>query len=301
MLTKYRPKTLSDVVGHEAVVSSLRDRSARAYLFIGPSGVGKTTLARIVADRSGAYASDTVEIDGATFNGVDDMRTILTSVPTYGMMGEGKKAYIVDECHQLSKAAWQSLLKAVEDPPEHVTWIFCTTEGSKVPETIKTRCAVYELRPLPVTRMVELLARVLESEDMVLAEGVADLLISESGGSPRRMLSALMVAGHASSVKEARELLTRDTPAVEAVDLARCIFSGDRFTMASVRPILAALKDTSPEGVRIVVMAYAHSVFLKAPDPMFACKVMGAFEAPVLETSKMAAISVRVARLIYGR
>ena len=141
---KWRPQKLNDVISHAFVVSSLKallkeKECPHSFLFTGPSGVGKTTLARIVASYLEAAV---LEIDAATNTGIDAMRAV-QDMARYKAIDNEKRVVIIDECHALSKQTWQSLLKIVEEPPAHLYWAFCTTEPDKVPATIKTRCVQY--------------------------------------------------------------------------------------------------------------------------------------------------------------
>jgi DNA polymerase-3 subunit gamma/tau len=143
LATKYRPETWEEVVGQDAVVKSMKvvvtKKSSKCFLLSGPSGCGKTTLARIAARSLGIKGGGALrEIDAASKTGVDDMRQVCVDLG-YKVLGGGSRGLIVDECHQLSKAAWNSLLKITEEPPPDTYWFFCTTEPSKVPVTIKRR------------------------------------------------------------------------------------------------------------------------------------------------------------------
>ena len=178
---KYRPMTFDDVVGQEHVVKTLRNaiesnRIANAYLFIGPRGIGKTTLSRIFAkalncsspkgvEPCGACVNceeiargaslDVTELDAASHNKVEDVKPIIEAVefkPTSSRF----KIFIIDECHMLSNAAWNALLKTLEEPPDYVRFIFATTEGDKVLATIVSRCQRFDLRRISTHDIVVL-------------------------------------------------------------------------------------------------------------------------------------------------
>lgn len=299
--TKYRPSTFSVVVGHKGVVASLQhaldEGRSRAFLFTGPAGTGKTTLARIAANVAGC--TEVSEIDAATNTGINEMRAVIEQAQFLTITG-GKRAFIIDECHSLSKQAWQSLLKILEEPPEHVYWFLCTTEANKVPATIKTRCIDYELRPLSTDQLRAVVNAAAAGENIVLAPEIVDLIIAESNGSARAALTLLAKVETAADVAEARSLMLRETPSVEAIDLARLIFS-PQFDLNSLATMCAKMKDENPESVRIVLFAYASSVFYGNGDKMKALKVMGALEAPANELNKMGGIALRLARILFQK
>ena len=186
---KWRPQTFEDVVGQDHVVRTLRNaiargRIAHAYLFVGPRGTGKTSTARIFAKAlnctggpkadfdpadpacvsiaAGSHL-DVIEIDGASNNGVDQVRDLRETVQYTPAQGRFK-IYIIDEVHMLSAAAFNALLKTLEEPPAHVKFVFATTDPQKVLPTIVSRCQRFDLKPIPAPLIVERLARIAKAE-----------------------------------------------------------------------------------------------------------------------------------------
>ena len=282
---KYRPTSLNEVIGQGEVVKSLsgvlKKRRTRAFVFTGPSGTGKTTLSRIIAKEVGATGPNLIEVDAATHTGVDDMR-LLTDGLQYASINGGARMLIVDEAHALSKAAWQSLLKSVEEPPPGVFWSFCTTEASKIPNTILTRCAVYNLRPVGLDDLCELIQRVAEKEGIKISEELAMFIAESSDGSPRACLTNLSKCAGVKGPKEAAKLLASATREPEVIDLCRALASGTT-DWGKLMAILKPLSAMNPESIRIVVCSYFQQIALNAKSDkkaIPALEVLQAFGTP---------------------
>jgi len=205
---KWRPQTFEDVVGQDHVVTTLknaiaRNRIAHAYLFVGPRGTGKTSTARIFAKAlnctdgpkvdfsltdpavqsiaEGTHL-DVIEIDGASNNGVDQVRD-LRDTARYSPAQGKYKIYIIDEVHMLSTAAFNALLKTLEEPPPHVKFVFATTEVQKVLPTILSRCQRFDLKPIPTPLIVERLAKIAKAEKIKISdEALASIARMADGG-----------------------------------------------------------------------------------------------------------------------
>ena len=153
----YRPKLFSDILGNDITTSIISkqiavDRLPKVYIFVGQAGVGKTSLARVIANELGV--SNPIEINAAVTNGVDDIRAINEDAQYMSLTGE-KKVYILDEVHRLSKSSWSASLKLLEEPPEDTLFILCTTEYDKIPQTILSRAQVFYLQPVPTEKIAE--------------------------------------------------------------------------------------------------------------------------------------------------
>ena len=217
---KYRPMTFDDVVGQEHVVRTLRNaiaagRIANAYLFIGPRGIGKTTLSRIFAKAvncqhaEGAPKSvepcgqcvncreiaagtslDVTELDAASHNKVEHVKPIIDAVQ-FRPVSSKYKIFIIDECHMLSNQAWNALLKTLEEPPEYVRFVFATTEGDKVLPTIISRCQRFDLRRIQTNDIVARLKHVCEKEGIDAEEDALLAIARGAEGGMRDALSSL--------------------------------------------------------------------------------------------------------------
>ncbi|HEY0839240.1 MAG TPA: DNA polymerase III subunit gamma/tau, partial [Vulgatibacter sp.] len=213
---KWRPQAFDDVTGQEHVVRTLanaiaQDRVAHAFLLCGPRGVGKTTTARLLARAlncaSGPTASpcgtcapcrefvagssvDVVEIDGASNNGVDSVRE-LREAARYLPQRDRHKVFIIDEVHMLSVAAFNALLKTLEEPPAHVKFIFATTDPQKLPETILSRVQRHNFKRVPSGKMVERLRTICTEEGISISDRALGLVARQADGGMRDALSLL--------------------------------------------------------------------------------------------------------------
>lgn len=266
--TKYRPALFKHVIGQRGVVASLQgllkkaEEAPHTYLFSGPSGTGKTTLARIVAKKVGCDKEGIVEVDAATNSGVDDMRNIM-ELAQYQSLGHGGKRFIIiDECHRLSKNAWDSMLKVLEEPPDHAYFALCTTELDKVPKTIQTRCHSYTLSSVQSKEIEQLLLHVCEKEKLFVDENALRLIARESMGSPRQALVFLTMASTLTSTKDLQALLWSKSDSAEAIELFRLLVSG-KATWNKCRMIVEKLKDPAWESIRITLLNYTAAVLVK--------------------------------------
>jgi DNA polymerase-3 subunit gamma/tau len=191
----YRPDAFKDVVGQEQVTKPLEEAAksnkiGHAYLFAGSRGLGKTSVARIFASAIGCKENDLYEIDAASNNSVEDIRALTEGVYTLPFESP-YKVYILDEVHMLSKSAWNAFLKTLEEPPAHAVFILATTELEKVPETVQSRCQVFEFKKPTRAILAKMIAAVAKKEGYTLAPDAAELIAMLAEGSYRDALSVL--------------------------------------------------------------------------------------------------------------
>ena len=214
---KWRPQRFEDVIGQRGVVDTLKNaistgRLAQSFIFAGPRGVGKTTTARILARALNCVKGptpepcgkcdacveiaegrdvDVLEIDGATYTGVDAVREVIVEPLSIAPMRDRFKIFIIDEVHRLSKSAFDALLKSIEEPPPYVKFMMATTELHAVPATIQSRSQVFELKALPFSAIRDQLKTVTSREKVKIDDGALALVARSAEGSMRDALSAL--------------------------------------------------------------------------------------------------------------
>ena len=274
---KYRPQNFDDLMGQEVMVKTLKnafkiDRIAHAYMLTGVRGIGKTTTARLLAralnyrtdaidvpniemTETGYHCAeimesrhiDVIEMDAASRTGIADIREIIDSI-NYSPSSARYKIYIIDEIHMLSKAAFNGLLKTLEEPPSHVKFIFATTEVQKVPLTILSRCQRFDLRRFDNELIKSLLLKVCSKENVEIDDSVIGLISRASGGSARDSLSLL---DQAIALSEDDQTLSEDLirKMLGLSDQGRIIDLFEYISNGEVEAALNEIKDQVDMGV----------------------------------------------------
>lgn len=260
---RYRPKALSEVVGQEQITSVLTNslkngKIAHAYLFIGPRGTGKTSVARILAHEINKFDYeleddylDIIEIDAASNTGVDnirDLRERAIIAPTKGKY----KVYIIDEVHMLSKSAFNALLKTLEEPPEHVVFIMATTDVQKVPITITSRSQVFTFKLADPGTMLEHLKNICKAEKIDIEDEALKIVVKRGGGSFRDSLSLLDQVSTLSDGKITAELLNRALGLPQETVIEDILTAYDSNNTDSIRQLLTNLIET---GIKCDIIA----------------------------------------------
>lgn len=293
---KYRPTCLEDVVGQDHIVKSIQEifkskEIPHSFLFTGNSGTGKTTLARIIAKEVGCLDQNVIEIDAATYTGIDDMRVLKEGL-MYGAIGENSiKVVILDEFHGVSRKGMDSLLKIVEEPPPHVYFCFCTTEPAKIPKTLQTRCHEYYLKDVEIDDLLDLLEYVRGEEHLIIDSSSLMLIAKESYGSPRRALSYLSKCRGCGSKQDVVEVLRTVVNESQVIDLCRLLIN--RPNLLKSINILKNLKGQNSESVRIQMVAYFTACVFQAnseKDVLKFIDVIDIFSKPVYEATGFADI-----------
>ena len=280
---KYRPQDFDEVVGQEAIVRTLKnaissDQVRQAYLFAGPRGTGKTSLARILAkglnctqgptptpDKvcnpcvtiANGTSLDVVEMDAASQRGIDDIREIRERVVL--QPAEGRyKVYILDEAHQLTDAAWNALLKLIEEPPPHLVFVFCTTDLSKVLPTVRSRCQTFAFARPRLPELVRLLRRVADGEGIEVPDQALALIARGARGSFRDAVSTLDQLASATEKDITVQAVLQLLGAVEEEALFRlCDLVVDRDT-AGALTFIEELAEQGQDLGRLVVDLLEH-------------------------------------------
>lgn len=262
---KYRPRKLEDVIGQDGAVASLRrmlekDSLPHTILLTGPSGVGKTTIGRILKSALGCGNADFLEINAADTKGVDTVRDIRRSLNLSPMDGSCR-IWMIDECHKLTSDAQNALLKILEDTPDHAYFLLATTDPQKLIKTIHTRANEVKLAALSPAMLTRVLKRVIAAEGLTISEEVVNEIIDAADGSARKALVILGQVGFLDSEEE--QVLAVQATSLNkdsAIALARALIN-PRADWQEVSRILKEIND-EPEAVRYLVLGYSRAVLL---------------------------------------
>ena len=283
---KYRPKKLNMLRGRKnrETVNSLRTILNRprkdiphTYLITGPTGCGKTTIGRIIREKLDCADYDYKEVDSADFRGIDTIREIRTQLP-YSPMAGRCRVWLLDECHKLSNDAQNALLKALENPPDHVYFILCTTNPEKLLKTIRGRCLplqVFLLEEHEISRLLRIIAK--KEKKKVKKETIEQIAL-DSLGHPRNALQLLdkIIDLPLEKQLEAARIVAEQHNRI--IELCRALMK--KKSWKTISKILKGISSEDPEKIRRSVLGYCNSVLLSS-DNALAYLIMEAFEEPM--------------------
>ena len=287
---KLRPKTFGEVWGNYEMLRTLQENlkkrnHSQTYLFSGPRGCGKTTVARIVAEHVGV--SELREINIADQRNIDDARAIIEEIKLPPIMG-GKRVYILDECHAANSTWMDAILKDLEEPPAWVYFILCTTEPKKLKSTVISRCEQYAFSPLSSREMFPELVRVVSTMNVhkvPIAQNTLEKIYYRSAGSPR---DALILLGQVLSARpeDVEEILLNTMDEPETVNICTVLLNRGR-----VSAVMAALKlnKKDPESIRRGIIGYLAAIMERSPEStngIRAAQLFGNFIEPLYNTGR---------------
>lgn len=297
----YRPQSFSEMIGNQKIINSMKailkrnkDDIPHAILFSGPSGCGKTTLARIFAKELGCPEKineenngDFIELDIASFTGVDTAREIRQVMHYYPSSSSSCRVWVLDEFHKASNSFQNAMLKALEDAPKHCYFILCTTEFQAILKTIRNRCSTFEVESLEERDIKRLLDWVLNEEEFDIPDDIKDEIADSAEGCPRQALVILdqiidlpedemleSVKGTSANKKEVKEL---------------CQAILKKQSWKKISGILKDLKKEDPEKIRRAILGYMQAVMLNdssaGESASQAALVFDCFKEPVFYTN----------------
>jgi DNA polymerase-3 subunit gamma/tau len=290
---KYRPKSFEEMRGQEEIVSVLRaavkkDEVAHAYLFGGSRGTGKTSMARLLAAAVGTNDEDIYEMDAASNRGIDEIRELREGVATLPFSSR-YKFYIIDEAHALTRDAWGALLKTLEEPPAHVIFILATTEIDRVPDTIISRCQVFQFKKPSHEVLKKLVSDVAKKEGATLEPAGAELVALMGEGSFRDTLSILQKVLTVSSDKRLTEVEVGKVvgaPPVTLVNDFLLALAEKNIDQALKAFHASTAKGAEPQVFLLLVLAKVRGVLLLRYAPKLESELMEQFGKDDLKTLK---------------
>ncbi len=264
----YRPSKLSDVVGQDSVIRTLEQMYKKGtlpstFLLYGGAGLGKTTVARIIAKLFGCDPVNILEINAANNTGINDMRTIIKFMEYPAIGSNPTKVIIIDEAHRISSAGTDALLKPLEEPPDYVKVILCTTEVESIPTTLRRRCKEFKFKDVGFLELTELITNIAEKEKIPHDSSILKFIAKAANGSPANAVSFLEQTRYCKSKDEVAEVLSTHVEEKDTIDLCRFI-AGNNLAWKEAQKLLNDLKGKNPESIRIQVANYLVSCILGA-------------------------------------
>lgn len=308
-ITKYRPITLDEIIGQKHVVRSLKElikdktKFPHGFIFEGNSGCGKTSISRIIARELKCLDHNIIEVDAGKYTGVDTTRELINNLNYTNFGNNPLKFVIMDEAHKLSSSSFDALLKILEEPPPHVYFCFCTTEGSKIPPAIKTRCHLYNLKPVLSDEIFNLLKFVRDKENLELDDGCLSLIADESEGSPRQALSYLSQCRGCKTKEEIAELIESAIDNKEIIDLCKMLMNGSNWGDISICLKDLRKQNLQPESIRINIANWFNACALNAKNDKEVVKfltMLSNFSKPIYDNTGWATLTLSCGGVIYG-
>lgn len=289
--TDFRPVNFDQIIGNAATVAALQKLTKtknppHTFLFTGPAGCGKTTMARIVAEALNCKGRDLQELNTADFRGIDTAREINRMMKlTSNRIKGGNRGFILDEAHKLTNDAQNALLKTLEEPPKHAYFFLCTTDPQKLLKTVISRCSEYKVEPLNDEDCSLLLSQAVEfsgSNGKGITEKIIDIIVESSQGHPRQALTilekvlAVPEKERLSVAKQANEL------EAQVIELCRALIQKKGWK--TISSLLKNLQNEDPENIRRAVLGYASAVMMNGKVEAYV--VMDAFREPFYNTGR---------------
>lgn len=296
----YRPRNFDEVIGNEDIINSLtsilnRDMAdvPHAILLTGGSGMGKTTIGRIIADilgcpkktRDGEVNGDFIEINAANNRGIETAREIIATMHYHPAMSKCR-VWLIDECAASTRDFQQSMLKILEDSPEHCYFILCTTDPQKLLPTIRNRCSTFAVKSLPDNQTKRLLNNVLSEEETDIPDNVKDEIVEASEGCPRQ---ALVMLDQIIDLPEDQMLESVKGTSVDGKEVRElCQAILKKQSWKKISGVLKGLKKEDPEKIRRAVLGYMSAVMLNdanaGESASQAALIFDCFKEPVFYT-----------------